>query len=611
MTDELDDIQQFIHVIPAFAQCSESEISQLTRLIHISYLRQGETIPRQSTQLYIVRKGALCYLDSEKNLLGKFGEGDICSVFFKPDSQFNVSVVTEEDTLLYGINQQDFSDFIANHQQVAAFFEQTAAQRLQQKMQTGDQESVTASSLMSTTVADFYHSPALSIESKYSIIEAAKKMNELNVSCLIITKNNNPIGILTDKDIRKRCVAEGLNFSEPVTKIMTDELISIDVHKTAFDALMLMTSRHVHHLPVTEYGTLSGLVTVTDLMNQQGQNAVNLANIIRKAKSVTELVSISKMLPGLQIRMAKVGASADHVGKSISAVTMAFTMRLVALAQQQLGEAPVPFAWLAAGSQARNEQLAHSDQDNALIIDDRVLPEHDYYFHDLATFVCDGLAACGFIYCPGDIMATNPKWRQPQRMWAKYFSRWIATPDPKALLNSSVFFDLTTVCGDSSLLEKVRADMLQQTKAQTLFIAHLSRNAMQHKPPLGFFRDFVLIQNGKHKSALDIKHNGIAPIVDLARIYALSEGIAAVNTLERLKQAAGTKSLSKSAAANLIDAFEFLASLRLKHQARKLQADEKPDNYILPKAISKLEREHLKDAFKVIKEMQDSRQTTY
>ena len=153
--------------------------------------------------------------------------------------------------------------------------------------------------------------------------------------------------------------------------------------------------------------------------------------------------------------------------------------------------------------------------------------------------------------------------------------------------------------------------MLKTTQHSTLFIAHLSRNALNLRPPLGFFRDFVLIQDGENKATLDLKHNGIAPIVDLARIYALSEGISSVNTIERLQQAAGTPSLTKSSAANLIDAYEFLSMLRMMHQANKLQQGQQPNNYLSPKEISKLEREHLKDAFKVIKTMQDSRQSTY
>ncbi|MFQ3195795.1 MAG: CBS domain-containing protein, partial [Colwellia sp.] len=359
-----------------------------------------------------------------------------------------------------------------------------------------------------------------------------------------------------------------------------------------------------------EYGELVAMVTITDLMNNEGHNAVNITSIIRKAGTINDLIRISKLLPKLQIRMAKLGTSADHVGKSISAITMAFTIRIIEMSEKINGKAPVPYAWLACGSQGRQEQLAHSDQDNALIISDDLRPEHEAWFENLASFVCDGLAACGFVLCPGDIMATNPKWRQPQKKWHKYFEQWVNTPSPQALLNGCVFFDLTTVHGDESLLNDVRVKLLKKTSGNSLFLAHMSRNALMLRPPLGFFRDFVLISDGDHKSSLDIKHNGIAPIVDLARIYALAEGIASVNTIERLQKAAGTPSISRESAANLIDAYEFLGILRLEHQANLLQANKEANNYLSPKKLSKLEREHLKDAFKVIKALQDSRQST-
>lgn len=614
MSAELADINDFIKVIPPFDTLSEEKTAKLTKSIQILYSRKGETLPPEGAKernLYMIRKGALAYYDQDNQLLSKYSEGDLCSVFLLPDKQVQISVLTEEDTLLYAVTKKALDEIIEDCPEARAHFGQTAAQRLKKRMLKHNEDAVVSSTLMNTQVEDFYHAPAGTIDANTSIQHTAMTMTELGYSCLVVTKNESMVGIITDKDIRTRCVATAINISLPVSEIMTKDVLTLDLTDSAYDALITMTSRSIHHLPVTKSGQLAGMVTVTDLMNHEGHNAVNMANLIRKSNTIKELAELSKMLPKLQIRMAKLGTTADHVGKSISAITMAFTIRLIKMAEKLLGPPPVPYAWLAAGSQARQEQFAHSDQDNALIIDDRMQPEHDYWFQDLANFVCDGLAACGFIYCPGDIMATNPKWRQTQKVWHRYFNKWINTPNPKALLNSSVFFDLTTVHGDDTLLSKVRARMLKEAKVNTVFIAHLSRNALALKPPLGFFRDFVLEENGNNEKVLDLKHKGIAPIVDLARIYALQEGIEATNTLERLKAVAGTKSLTKSSARNLIDAFEFLGYLRLSHQANLLQAGKKPDNYLPPKAISRLEREHLKDAFKVIKELQNNRQVTY
>jgi len=622
MDIELSEISSFIQSIPPFDSLPKPLLERLIRELNINYVHKGESLPPEGInepRLYIVRKGALSCMTDDGELISRFGEGDLCTEFCKQslhtpndiEQRAPRQIKTDEDCIVYSLDCEVIRDFGEQYPSISDYFSYNSAQRLKQTMSKVNEEAVISSSLMNTSVSDFYHSPVANINASQSIQEAAIKMTEQGYSCLVVIDNTKSIGIVTDKDIRRRCVAEGLPITACISEIMTQNMITIDLKNNAYDALMSMTAKRIRHLPVTNQGEVVGMITVTDLMNNEGHNAVNFSSIIHKAKSLEELIEISVLLPKLQIRLAKLGASADHVGKSISAITMAFTKRLIEMAEEKYGQAPVPYAWLAAGSQARQEQLAHSDQDNGIIICDSMKPCDDAWFESLAHFVCDGLASCGFTYCPGNIMATNLKWRQPTKIWQKYFDGWVNTPTPQALLNSSVFFDLETIYGDASLLDAVRTNLLKKTKRSSLFIAHLSKNALGLRPPLGFFRDFVLKQNGKHKDTLDIKHNGIAPIVDLARIYALSQGISAVNTIERIKQAAGTAAISTSSADSLIDAYEFLGFLRVTHQANKLAKGLQPDNYLSPKDLSKLEREHLKDAFKVIKTLQDSRQASF
>jgi len=629
MDTELSEISSFIQGIPPFDSLPKPALARIIRELSINYLRKHETLPPKGItepRLYIVRKGAMSYLSvnansNDEELIARFGEGDLCSEFCKlvlnPSAKRDQvspaarQIKADEDCLVYSLDCEILRDVGDKYLSISDYFSNNSAQRLKQKMSKVNEEAIISSTLMNTSVSNFYHTPVASIEASKNIQQAAIQMTEQGYSCLVVLDNNKSIGIVTDKDIRRRCVAQGLPITASICEIMTRDMSTIDIKSNAYDTLMTMTAKHIHHLPVTKQGEVVGMVTVTDLMNNEGHNAVNFSSIVHKAKNLIDLKEISILLPKLQIRLAKLGASADHVGKSISAITMAFTKRLIEMAEERYGQAPVPYAWLAAGSQARQEQLAHSDQDNAIIICDSMKPYDDAWFENVANFVCDGLASCGFIYCPGDIMATNPKWRQPMRMWQSYFNTWVDTPSPKALLNSSVFFDLETIYGDKTLLDTVRTNMLSKTKTNSLFIAHLSKNALGLRPPLGFFRDFVLKQNGKNKATLDLKHNGIAPIVDLARIYALSQGISSVNTIERIQQAAGTAAITRASAENLIDAYEFLGILRVKHQAKKLMQGLEADNYLSPKELSKLEREHLKDAFKVIKTLQDSRQASF
>jgi CBS domain-containing protein len=208
-------------------------------------------------------------------------------------------------------------------------------------------------------------------------------------------------------------------------------------------------------------------------------------------------------------------------------------------------------------------------------------------------------------------MATNPEWRQPLRVWRQYFSDWITKPEPKALMLSSIFFDLRPVYGDQRIYQRLQVEILNKTRDNGIFTAYMASNALTHRPPLGFFRRFVLIRDGEHDDTLDIKHRGIVPITDIARVLSLTNGINATNTSERLRIAIQVGALSEEMGENLIDALEFIASLRINHQAEQIRMGLKPDNYMPPDDLSELERKHLKDAFSVIQDMQNTLESRY
>ena len=614
MSNELTDIKDFIKAIAPFDELSDDNISNVVKRISICYVRKKETLPPEGIvgpSLFIVRKGCINSFSKDGELIDKQGEGDLCATFCSAKIEHEYSVIAAEDTLVYAIKFSELETVCEKHPSICGFIVGTATQRLSQKVSEINEQAIASSSLMNTAISDFYSSPAITIDAAKTIQFAAQKMTELNFSCLLVVNNGELKGIVTDKDFRRRCIAQGLPLSLPVSKIMTENIKMIDVQTHAYDALIEMSTAGVHHLPVSRDGQLDGMITITDLMKQEDLNTVNLSSRIRKAQTVIELAEVSIMIPKLQISMVKLGATAANISKSISAITDAFTRKLITMAKEELGDEPVPFAWVSAGSQARQEQTVHSDQDNGMIIDDSMTSKDEAWFKQLANFVCNGLVQCGYILCPGNVMATNKKWRQKQITWHHYFSQWINKPEPQALMNSSIFFDLKTVYGPSFLLNEIREKLLSKTAHNTLFLAHLSANAIKLKPPLGFFKNFVLTANDKHKNTFDLKHNGIAPITDLARIYALSEGIKEVSTLERLKLAAGTPSLSKEAAISLISAFEFLTMLKVDHQAKLMMQGQEANNYLAPKSLSRLDREHLKDTFTVIKEMQSVRQTTY
>jgi CBS domain-containing protein len=439
-----------------------------------------------------------------------------------------------------------------------------------------------------------------------SVLEVARTMREHNVSSVMLTQEGQLLGLVTDRDLRNKVVAEGLDLSRPVADIASLNPMRLDQRSPAFDALLLMTRHNIHHVPVMDGQRLVGMVTATDLTRQQSTSPVYLAGEIHQQTTLEGLVSIGRRIKGLQKKLSAANTSAYNTGHIITAITDGLTLRLIKLTEAELGPPPIPYVWVAAGSQGRCEQTAKSDQDNCMILDDAYEPSlHGDYFKTLARRVCDGLAACGYIHCPGEIMAMTDAWRQPLHIWRQYFQRWTETPDPKALLMSSVFFDLRAVHGQFELLEVLRQEVLARTPRQSLFLAHVVNNALKQRPPLSLFGKISLVRGGEHAGTVDLKHQAIAPIVDLGRIYALAAGLHEVNTGDRIEKASKLGDLSEQGSRDLRDALEFVSSRRITHQTQRMQQGLEPDNFLRLEELSNFESDHLRGAFSVIQSLQD------
>lgn len=439
-----------------------------------------------------------------------------------------------------------------------------------------------------------------------SVRNVALTMREHNVSSILLVQEGQLVGLVTDRDLRNRVVAESLDLSRPAADIASLNPITLDQRSPAFEALLLMTRHNIHHVPVMDDQRLVGMLTASDLMRQQSTSPMYLARDIHRQSTLEGLVSIGQQVKALQNHLSAANTSAYNTGHIITAITDALTCRLIALAEAELGPPPVPYVWVAAGSQGRCEQTAKSDQDNCMILDDAYQPLiHGDYFKILARRVCDGLAACGYIHCPGEIMAMTDAWRQPLRVWRQYFQRWTETPDPKALLMSSVFFDLRAIHGQFKLLQVLRQEVLSRTPNQSLFLAHVVNNALKQRPPLNLFGNIALVRGGEHAGTVDLKHQAIAPIVDLGRIYALAAGLHEVNTGDRIEKASKLGELSEQGSRDLRDALAFVSSRRITHQTQRMEQGLEPDNFLRLEEMSNFEREHLRDAFSVIQSLQD------
>ncbi len=466
--------------------------------------------------------------------------------------------------------------------------------------------------LITTPVQALVRRPPVLLPPDTPIQQAAQVMRDQRVSSVLIVKDGALFGLITDRDVRNRVVAAGLDTSRPIMEIATLAPMTIPFSGHAFDALLLMARHNIHHVPVMDGTQVAGIITSTDLTEQQSNSAVYLAGAIYKQTTVEALVQTSARIKQLQQNLAAAEASAYSTGHIVSAITDALTSRLLQLGELKFGPPPVDYAWVAAGSQGRNEQTAKSDQDNCMVLDDAYdEPQHGAYFRDLARFVCDGLNACGYVYCPGEMMAVTDQWRQPLQKWREYFHSWIDQPDPTALMLTCVFFDQRFVYGRRELLDTLRDEVLRRCKTERIFLVHMVGNALTHQPPLNWLGNLSLIKGGEHDGTIDLKHTGIVPIIDLARVYALAAGSPAVNTRDRLDNAAASGEISEQRVRDLLDALEYLSTLRLQHQARRMSDGHAIDNYLRPEELSNFERNHLKDAFGVVKSLQSVLGTRY
>ncbi|MDO5691950.1 MAG: putative nucleotidyltransferase substrate binding domain-containing protein [Pseudomonadota bacterium] len=459
--------------------------------------------------------------------------------------------------------------------------------------------------VMTQPISSLITRAPVTIDRAQSIREASRRMADAQVSSILLTQDDQLFGLITDRDLRSRVLAAGLDSARPVADIATLAPLTLQTHDSIFDAMVMMARQNIHHVPVLDGTRVVGMVTATDLSRHQSPSAVYLTSDIHKQADLAGLVACSARVGSLQSNLAKAETNAYSTGHIITSVTDAFTVRLIQLAERQLGPAPVPYAWVAAGSQARMEQAARTDQDNCLILSDDYRPaEHGEYFRAFARFVCDGLDACGYVHCPGEMMAMTDQWRQPQARWRQYFDQWTKKPEAMALMLTSVFFDQRAIHGDTTLLHGLREEVLQRTRGNRLFLVHMVGNALKQRPPLGLFGQISVSRGGEHPGTVDLKHGGIVPIVDLARIYSLAGGLDAVNTHDRLEVAAVGGEITPRAARDLREALEFISSMRIAHQTRQIATGTAPDNHLKLDELSSFERGTLKDAFGVVQQLQ-------
>ncbi|MDY7115506.1 DUF294 nucleotidyltransferase-like domain-containing protein [Halomonas sp. SSL-5] len=613
------EIRQHMGRFPPFDALSDERLDEIAGQVEVAYYRAESDIyvaDQEIDALGYVRSGAVEVRRRNGELYDRRGEGEIFGHFsLLRNHKVRFPIRTLEDSLIYFIPDAIFQRLCEEDEHFAAFVE-VERPRLESAAELQQQQN----DMMITRVRKLLTRYPLMLEARTTLQAAAGQITDSGASAVLVldAPGDNPrytfrdseenawqvVGILTDSDFR-RTVAQGRPPETPIGEVVGDRLVAIQSDESVHEAMLTMLRNNIHHLPVMHRRSPVGIVHLSDIIRYETHSSLYLVSNIFSQSSAEGLAKLAPDVRAAFVRMVEDGADSRMIGSALSTIGRSFTRRLLELAEEELGPPPVAYCFMAMGSMARNEQTLITDQDNALVLSDDFDPErHDAYFKALATRVCDGLDACGYSYCTGDIMATNPRWRQPLAVWKGYFEEWIRDPTPERLLHSSIFFDLDAVFGENRYVEQLQDLIATQAPQSRLFLAAMARNALNRTPPLGFFRTFVMEKDGKQNNSINLKRRGTAPLTDLIRVHALACGSRAQNSFARLDDIDHTQLLAQGVSAKLRHALEFLTMARIHHQVIDIQHERAPDNNIEPENISDSERHTLKDAFQVLSNAQ-------
>ncbi len=618
------EVVEFLRGVSPFQDLEEAVLTDLAGHVSTETYPQGETILYQdgpaSDYLRVIITGSVRVFrraaDKEEVPLGTRSAYDTFGFLsLVSGDKSRANVVAIEETTCYLIAKAAVIRLLELHPHFAEYFLSSYLNLYIDKtyneihkgglLQHGGDRRLTA-----TAVGDIVVRDAITAARNISIKDAADVMSRNAISSLVIVDaGNKPVGIVTDRDLRDKVLAAGRAPSDCIQTVMSSGLITVDSREYCFEALLKMIRYGLHHLLVLDNGRLRGVVTNHDLLILQGTSPVSLAREIESQQTVDGLVLTSTKINSVVGLLLKEGARAGNITRIITELNDRLQRKVLEITEMTLGPPPVAYCWIIFGSEGRKEQTFRTDQDNAIIYANPAAKEDEpgiaRYFNAFANAVRDGLVRCGFPVCPADYMASNPLWCQPVRVWKKYFSTWIYTPTPDAVLKSLIFFDFRPLHGEFSLAGEVRDSLNSILEGQMIFLGYMANTIIRNSPPVGFFRSFLVEKEGPHKDHLNLKVKGLALFVDMVRLFALEKGIPETSTLERIAALRSRHTILNEYADELEQAFEFIMLLRIRHQYEQIGAGTEPDNFIDPKTLSNLEKRTLREAFSLISRLQD------
>ncbi|MGO4921035.1 DUF294 nucleotidyltransferase-like domain-containing protein [Maribacter spongiicola] len=618
-------VADFIKNYPPFNLLDSKSIFQLAEQVLIVYKEKNSIIFKvdepQHSHFYLVHKGAVTLNNAaSSNVLDYCDEGDIFGL--RPlfaNENYKLEARAHEECILYGIPIDIFKPIAKKNEQVSIFLMESFASNTRNpyaKDQKGqlfdneDEKEVTKDVLLPDLQLASYSKKLVTCSTRTTIKKAADIMSKKKIGSILVTSNDLPVGIITDKDFRNKVISGEQPITASVKSIMTAPVITYPKNLTITQAQMAMMKSNISHLVITQDGTPNsnalGILSKHDVMVSLGDNPAVLVKAIKRTSKIKKIKQIRKSVMVLLSGYLEQNIPLGLIAKIISELNDTCIKQVVEISLARMdAPPPVKFAWLALGSQGRSEQLLHTDQDNALVFED--VPEEDLsktttYFLELSKHITKGLNTIGYEYCPADMMASNPKWCLSLQEWKNKLSYWIGNPGPNEVLMSSIFFDYSLAYGERSLLDNMSEHIFRTVGNYPIFLVHLANGALQSPSPTGFFRQFVVEQDGQHKDSFDLKSRALRPLIDAARVLILSHSVKAIsNTWERYEKLAELEPNNQE----LYMACSYATKALLKFRTRQGLANHDSGRFIQLDQLSKQEKMKLKRTFKAIKEIQE------
>ena len=517
-----------------------------------------------------------------------------------------------DDTFCYQLPAEDFLALMASSPEFNLFCTQYIASLLDQsrrQLQLQFAQRASEQQTLNSPLAGIGARSPITVAPETPLRAALETMSQAGIGSLVIAgEDGKPVGVFTRSDLLDRVVLAQLPLTTPVSEAMTPNPFMLEEHATAYDAMFAMATHSIRHVLVTDIeGRLTGVVSERDLFSLQRVGLRQIRQSIDGARNVESLQHSAADVRQLAFNMLAQGVGSEQLTQFISALNDALTRRVLQLNLDNHRFDGIEWAWLAFGSEGRDEQTFSTDQDNGIVFappEGADVAELKQRFLAYALDVNKDLDRCGFPLCKGNIMASNPQWCLTLDEWKEQFANWIRMPQPDALLNATIFFDFRALFGKAELADAMRRHLLAQTASNPMFLRAMAKNALDVEPPLGKIRDFLTDLEPDHPGKIDLKKYGSRIFVDVARIYAMASGVHNTNSIQRLRLASQRLSIRSEEINAVLEGLNFIQLLRLQHQYLEGEPGTQGDNLIDPDTLNELDRRILKESFRQARKIQ-------